>query len=535
MSRTKFIVLGIIALVLAVVAIGLGFQSRWQRLPASNERFFPDLESHLNDVTRLQVQIAGFDPVTVTREGDRWGVADRDGYPVDTGLLRRELLTLAELKRVEAMTSNPDKYERLGLRDLDKKGSEAREIKLWAGDKALVQMFAGKSGPGGGSYLRLKDDPQSWLSSAAVNSPSQPADWLEKELLSVTPEQIQRIQAQTADGTKYTLSKADRKATAFTVEPVPEGKRAKVSEIQRISGALNALRMDDVVAESKGPKSDAPWSKAEFDAFDGLVIEAQTRKVEGKDYLKLSARFDEELAKQSQQAAASKQGQEAAKPTPALDPPDKVKAQAEQLAERFKGWLYIVPTFKAELFGLPADKLFENPPKPAAAPAAAQPIPAPAAGPAGTPEAGAPEAAPEAATPGQPNAGEVEEFTREQPAEPGAAPAEATPPATETQTPAVASPPAAPSEAQPDTSGEAPAAAQSPAAATPSEPPPTEETQPAPATPPSESSMPVPATPAETTSEPTPEAVTKEPAAESGGEAPVEKEPASSAPAAGGQ
>lgn len=459
MSRTQFIALGIVALALAVLAAVLGLQNRWQYQPKSNQRFFPELEGRLNDVSRLQVQIAGFDPVTVERQGERWGVAERDGYPADLGLLRRELLALAQLQRVESMTRNPEKYDRLGLQALDVKGSEAREIRLWAGDQPLVQMLAGKSGPGGGTYVRLKDDPQSWLGSAAVNSPSQPADWLDKELFSLTPNQIYRISVQPAEGAAYTLSKADLKAAAFNLDTVPQGKRAKAMEVQRLGGALNALRLEDVVADSKGPESTVPWSKAQFEAFDGLLIEAQTRAVEDKHYLKLSARFDEALAKRFQEAASAP-GQDAGMPAPVLESPDQVKATAAQLAERFKGWIFIVPGFKAELFTLAQDKLLEDQPQ-AAVPQQTTP-PAP---PAAIPEPGTAEPAPESATPGQPEqpapAG-PDESPAEQPAPPAEPPAEPTPPASETEPPATTPERPPTSERQPAAVSEPPAAEASP-------------------------------------------------------------------------
>ncbi|NJN46056.1 MAG: DUF4340 domain-containing protein, partial [Candidatus Competibacteraceae bacterium] len=278
---------------LAGFAIVFGLQDRWAHQAEPMQRFLPELEARLNDITRLQVQIAGSDPATVERQGERWVVAEKNGYPADTGLLRQELLTLAQLERVEAMTSMPEKYERLGLRAIDQEGSAARQIQVWAGGQPLVQMLAGKSGPGNGTYVRLLDDPQSWLSSANITLPSRPEDWLDKALLSLTQNQIHRIVLESPEGETYTLTNPDPNALSFMLEPIPEGKRVKMGEPQRIAGALNALRLTDVVADTAAPEHDTPWHSARFEAFDGLVIEAQSRKVEDQHYLKLTARFEE--------------------------------------------------------------------------------------------------------------------------------------------------------------------------------------------------------------------------------------------------
>jgi hypothetical protein len=356
MNRKLFITLGILTVVLAVLAIGVGLQDRWAHRAAPTPRFLPELEARLNDITRLQVQIAGSEPATVERRGDRWVVAEKDGYPADTGLLRRELLTLAQLERVEAMTSKPEKYERLGLRPIDQEGSAARQIKLWAGEQPLVQMLAGKSGPHGETYVRLLDDPQSWLSSATITSPSRPEDWLDKELVSLTPNQIHRVVLQPPTGDTYTLTNPDPNALSFMLEPIPAGKRVKMGEPQRIAGALNALRLTDVVADDKAPQNDISWHSARFEAFDGLVIEARSRKVEDRHYLKLNVWFDEALSQQFRKPTED----EATQPTPALKPVDQVKATAEQLNNRFKDWTFIIPDFTAELFNISEDQLLED-------------------------------------------------------------------------------------------------------------------------------------------------------------------------------
>jgi len=360
MTRKNFIVLGLVTLALAGLAIAFGLQDRWAHQAEPTQRFIPGLEAQLNDITRLQIQIAGSEPVTVERQGERWVVAEKNGYPADTGLLRKELLTLAQLERVEAMTRKPEKYERLGLRAIDQEGSAARQIKVWAGEQPLVQMLAGKSGPGNGTYVRLLDDPQSWLSSANITSPSRPEDWLDKELLSLTQNQIHRVVLQAPEGEAYTLTNPDPNALSFVLEPIPEGKRVKMGEPQRIASALNALRLTDVVPALEAPRDDTTLHSARFEAFDGLAIDAQSWKVEDRHYLKLHARFHEAITEPFRKPAEDGQ----TKPIPALPPVNQVKATAKELESRFKEWVFIIPDFKAELFTMNEDQLLEDEPAP---------------------------------------------------------------------------------------------------------------------------------------------------------------------------
>ncbi|MEE4378286.1 MAG: DUF4340 domain-containing protein [Candidatus Competibacteraceae bacterium] len=364
MNRKNFIVLGLVTIAFAGIVIVFSLQDRWAHQAEPTQRFLPELQARLNDITRLQVQIAGAEPATVERQGERWVVAEKSGYPADTGLLRKELLTLAQLERLEAMTRKPEKYERLGLQSIDQEGSAARQIQVWAGEQPLVKMLAGKTGPSNGTYVRLLDDPQSWLSSANITSPSRPEDWLDKELLSLTQNQIHRVVLQSPEGEAYTLTNPDPNALSFVLEPIPEGKRVKMGEPQRIAGALNALRLTDVVPAVEAPRDDTTLHSARFEAFDGLAIDVQSWKVEDKHYLKLHARFHEAITEPFRKPAEDGQ----TKPMPALPPLDQVKATAKQLEDRFKDWTFIIPDFKAELFTMSEDQLLEDEPAPEPSP-----------------------------------------------------------------------------------------------------------------------------------------------------------------------
>ena len=103
------------ALVLSALALTLDASrdtaAAWSE---ANEPLFPGLESSVNDVQSLVIESAS-GTTTLERVGDAWQVAERGGYPGRSEDVGRILVALAEARRLEPMTSDPERYEKLGL------------------------------------------------------------------------------------------------------------------------------------------------------------------------------------------------------------------------------------------------------------------------------------------------------------------------------------------------------------------------------------------------------------------------------------
>ena len=88
----------------------------------STAPLFPGLIEQVNSVEKMTIRT--HDKHTVLRrQGARWVVENRDGFPTEFKNVKRTLMALSALKVVEKKTSKPEKYARLGVADIDAEGS----------------------------------------------------------------------------------------------------------------------------------------------------------------------------------------------------------------------------------------------------------------------------------------------------------------------------------------------------------------------------------------------------------------------------
>src|SRR5690242_5026301 len=140
---------GLVALVVAaalavVVAVVVSRGGPTQADPHAGRPVLPDLTNRLADVARVTL-VHGADKTTLVRDGDRWGVEEKSGYPADAAKLHKALLGLAELRYVEPKTRKAAFYPRLEVEDPG--GKQAKSTLVTATDSKgaiLGEIIAGK-------------------------------------------------------------------------------------------------------------------------------------------------------------------------------------------------------------------------------------------------------------------------------------------------------------------------------------------------------------------------------------------------------
>ena len=98
-----------------------------QRAVAGGALMFPDLAPKLQNARTIEVIHQGKPTVIALRDtpaGKVWGIADKGGYRVQDSRLRGMLTALTELRLVEARTSDPAQFGRLGVEDRRTQGIE---------------------------------------------------------------------------------------------------------------------------------------------------------------------------------------------------------------------------------------------------------------------------------------------------------------------------------------------------------------------------------------------------------------------------
>jgi len=340
----------LVALIVAVLAIGLlavMFTTSDDDGVSSGGLLLPDLAAQLNDVDRVVVTGPGNQTVATLQQTDgAWRVAE-NGYAADVGRLRKNLIALSEAQIVEVKTANTEFYERLGVVDISEDAATGVQLALAAGDKSLARVLIGDTGlgAGNGAYVRVNGDAQSYLVEADLDPGPARSDWLDTEVIDVPSSDIRRVTITQIDGETLELEKISADATEFQVLNIPEGRELSFPGVANSIGAVLAkLQLEDVQpADEFTPP--APPIVARFETFDGLVIEAQTFRVEDAWRVTLAARAAEAAASEAEPTAEATVETETADATGSEKSADD---RAAAINARTAGWLYTLPGFKTD-------------------------------------------------------------------------------------------------------------------------------------------------------------------------------------------
>lgn len=348
MQTKTLLVLGL-ATAAAVAGAGwaLNRQPEVRTEIATGGPLFPDLMNRVNDVTRIDL-VSAKGVATVARDGERWVVLQKDGYPADVNLVKAAVVGVAQATIVDARTALPDLYDRIGVQDPDAKGATSTRLSLGAGDAPLASLILGneaaRGGPGQATtlYARKTGEAQSWLvRGPAERLEADPMRWVDRTVPRLPRERLASVEIGQPDGTTVTLARPAPTGAGFTATGLPEGAQPKASTIDETTGALGYLTFEDVA------RTDPAWFKdgttAVFRSFDGLVLTVRQAKREDARWLTIDAAFDAAAAK----THAGAEG---------LLKPAEVEAQAKDWRARFAGWSFKVYDALGENFARkPAD------------------------------------------------------------------------------------------------------------------------------------------------------------------------------------
>jgi hypothetical protein len=296
------------------------------------------LKPKIGEVASIKISGAG-GPVTLQRASQGWTIAEKGGFPADSGKIRQVLLGFAELKLVEPKTRSAESYSRLDVEDPGKEGGRSKGVEIDdKGGGKLGELIVGKRRPdrlgsgADGLYIRRPGDAQSWLAQGSVDLPAETKDWLDKKIVSVAPTRIAMVKLTHADGSTLIL-KRDKEDAKFAVEGGPaDGKFKSDSAIAEPAGALDGLELTDVrpAAELAFPADGV--SRVEWATFDGLTISAETFEKDGANWLRLKASGDEKAAD-----------------------------EATAINGKTANWVYAVPPYKANAMKTKLADLVEAP------------------------------------------------------------------------------------------------------------------------------------------------------------------------------
>jgi hypothetical protein len=295
----------------------------------TNDLFAPALADDLDEIMTIRIIGPGEQTVaSLTRTADDWVVEERDGYRAATNTIRSALTQLSRASVVEAKTSNPSEYDRLGVEDLAAADAGGIGIEFLPASLNLPGIILGDASGTSYRYARLMNSEQSWLINADPEVPGVTSQWLDAEILNVAGNRVERILIRHADGETVDIFKSAPDQSNYEVGDIPDGRELQYPGVANVIGnVLRNLRLEDVAAMPADPGE--PELTTRFETFDGLVVTARGYDVDGTGWLAFTADVDTDFS----------------------NPDEAVAAEARSIRERTAGWRYRIPEYQYNQIG----------------------------------------------------------------------------------------------------------------------------------------------------------------------------------------
>jgi hypothetical protein len=259
MNRGHLAVLAVLALAsVSVTAFVLRTNAPTIAADHRGERVLAGLADKANQISGLSVRF-GSETFALDRR-DSGFVASDSGYPVKDDAVRDLLAGSIALTFEEARTSDSALYGDLGLADPGQPNG-GKEVVLRGRNETLADYVLGNrdntvGGAIGGFYLRLKDQPQTWLVRGNVRLPASRSEWFAPTELGVKRNEIKSIAVSGGGRDAVAATATADKPGELTLQNVPEKRSPDTFKVGRLSSLVASFAFQDVRKRTK-PADDA--------------------------------------------------------------------------------------------------------------------------------------------------------------------------------------------------------------------------------------------------------------------------------------
>lgn len=349
--RRNLAVLAGIALVMIVLAaLALWNQARELAPHYEPHTVFPRLPSQVRQISRIRIQSNKGMVDVVFKPEKGWVVASQGDYPASFDQVRQTVIGLAEMQTIEPKTNRPEWFHYVGL-DAPPHGTGVEITMMDEKGSELASLIVGKKvdigDPTGalGLFVREPQSAQSWLVRSVFEPRSDPAEWLDKQVLDIDRSRIQEVDVDPAVGPSFEVRRNRPTDDDFTLVNPPKGRElAYQGAADGVGAAVTGFTFDTVRPARELDFSDqAHPARLITRTFDGLTVSAETIQ-QGKDYWTILAA----------EGAPNK--------------PEALK-QAREIGAHVSGWAYKLPAFKGQIFMTSLESLLKPPAASSAAPA----------------------------------------------------------------------------------------------------------------------------------------------------------------------
>ena len=315
---------------------------------AGKTKLFPSLDKAQADVELLQLRGARNRAlVTLERRDGTWRVAQRGGWPADAGRISQYLFVLSQARRMQAKTSDPGLYARLGVEPVNV--VDAKSVELTLSGKAIrSRLLIGNEHPRlEGYYVRADGEAGTWLTDLPVYFDPDPRVWLDRRLVDVPLARIVQVRISGVGERPFSLSHREDR---FRPDDAPAAAMRDSYQGDVVASALDQLQFEDLVADAGRMP---PLRTLDYAAVDGLRLQVQAVRDGEQLWIRMKAALDPATAQAWSKVSAANAASNAT-----------LEARVAALNKAFEGRRFLLADPLATQLMLTHEQILAGAPKP---------------------------------------------------------------------------------------------------------------------------------------------------------------------------
>lgn len=274
---------GLLLLLAAVLLLGLGYfwvgQDRSATEPAEREALLSGLQGKLDQVQAIQIERVGEPSLRVERVDGVWLVPAKAGYRADAQELGQTLRALAEARKVEARTANPDYHARLALADDGGPQEQGVRVRLELADNpAPIEVRVGSGSSRSGQLVRMAADNQVWLIDRNIPLPESELAWLDQRVTQIPFGQIRQVEVHHADGERLKVWRESADQPNLQVDSLPAGRQGYEARANGVATLFGNLRFIDALPLAQLKFEEQPLLRFELLTFAGGRLQGELHR-----------------------------------------------------------------------------------------------------------------------------------------------------------------------------------------------------------------------------------------------------------------
>ena len=274
--------------VLLISIIGFLLLEKGMRGPEDTPEniLLPDMIKHINAIDRIQVRTSE-NAWQLQGKQDQWTIQEKDSYRADFRLIQSLLVGMVDLRKLEAKTSDPERFSELHLNDVTMPEAKSIEFTLYVDNREVAALLVGKTHPSPQNpdlkeaYVRIPGQTQVWLVKTVLEPQRELIEWLDRRIIDLPRERIREARVEGESRKMIRIFRSSSGEKDFSLSSIPDGYQVSQQfKVNDIGGVLEKLNLENVALASQRQ----PSIQLTVETFDGLVVKASTGNSEYRFY-----------------------------------------------------------------------------------------------------------------------------------------------------------------------------------------------------------------------------------------------------------